>query len=70
MLNKPACNLSSRTKYIKPMDLAEQYSISKAQVYKLLAMPIFKDAIFKPSEKTIRVDQEKVHSIMKQYFNN
>ena len=60
----PACNLSSRTKYVKPKELAEQYSISKTQVYNLLAMPIFKEAIFKPSEKSIRVNQDKFYEIM------
>lgn len=67
-----ATNMCSRTKpkYVKPMELAETYSLSKAMVYKLLAMPIFKDAIFKPTEKSIRVDADKAHEIMKQHFNS
>lgn len=70
--DKVATNLCSRVrpKYIKPIELAEKYRISKQEVYKLLAMPIFKDAVFKPSEKSIRVDEDKAHEIMKQYFNN
>ena len=60
----------ARAKYITPKELAEQYSLSKAQVYKLLAMPMFKDAIVKPTEKSIRVNQDKVYEIMNQYFNN
>lgn len=67
----PATILSkSRAKYITPKDLAEQYSISLQQAYKLLTMPIFKEAIFKPSEKCIRVNQDKAYEIMEKYFNS
>ena len=60
----------SRVKYITPKEFAEQYCLSKAQVYKLLAMPIFKEAVFRPSEKLIRINQDKAYEIIKQYFNN
>ncbi len=67
----PATILSkSRAKYITPKQLAEQYSLSIKTVYKLLAMPIFKDAIFRPTEKSLRVNQDRVYEIMNQYFNN
>lgn len=65
----PASILSSRTKYIKPEEFAKQYSLSRSQVYKMLKMPIFADAIFKPSEKAIRINQDKAYEIMKQHFN-
>ena len=65
-----ATNLCSRTRrnFVKPSKIAEQYDISKAQVYRLLAMPIFAEAIEKVGEKTIRVDQDKFYEIREQYF--
>lgn len=60
----------SRAKYITPKELAEQYSLSKAQVYKLLAMPIFKEAVHRPSEKLIRINQDLIYDLMNKYFNN
>lgn len=60
----------SRTKYITPKEFAEQYCLSKAQTYKMLAMPIFKEAVFRPCEKLIRIDQDRAYEIMKQRFNN
>ncbi len=60
----------SRVKYITPKEFAEQYCLSKAQAYKLLAKPIFKEAVFKPSEKLIRINQDKAYEIMQQYFNS
>lgn len=59
----------SRCKYITVKDFMMQYSLKKSQAYKLLAMPIFKDAIFKPSEKLIRINQDKAYEIMEQHFN-
>lgn len=58
----------SRTKYVTPKQLAEQYDISKAQIYKLLNMPIFETAIFKLG-KNIRVNQDLFYEISKKYFN-
>lgn len=68
----PATKLQqkARAKYITPKQLAEQYNLSPKTIYKLLAMPIFKEAIFKPTEKSIRVNQDKAYEIMNQYFNN
>lgn len=60
----------ARIKYITPKKMAEQYSLSVKTVYKLLAMPEFREAIFKPTEKLIRVNQDKVYEIMEKYFNN
>lgn len=67
-----ATNICSktRTKYITPKEFAEIYRMSRQGAYKLLGRPIFKEAIFKPSEKLIRVDENKAHEIMKQHFNN
>lgn len=60
----------SRAKYITPKELAEQYSLSKAQVYKLLANPIFKEAVHRPSEKLIRINQDLIYDLMNKYFNS
>lgn len=59
----------SRTRYITVKEFMEQYSLSKSQAYKLIKNPIFSDAVFKPSEKLIRINQDKVYEIMEQYFN-
>lgn len=67
-----ATNICSRTRvrYITPKEFAEQYKLSKSQTYKMLAEPFFKEAIFKPSEKLIRIDHDKAIQIMKQRFNS
>lgn len=65
-----ATNICSRTRrnFVKPIKIAEQYDISKAQAYRLLSLPVFSEAIEKVGDKTIRVDQDKFYEIRKQYF--
>ena len=65
-----ATNLCSRTrtKFVRPIDIAEQYKISKAQVYRLLALPVFAEAVKKVGSRTISVDQDKFYEISEQYF--
>lgn len=58
----------TRRCFVKPAKIAEQYDISRAQIYRLLAMPIFAEAIIKAGEKSIRVDQDKFAEIREQYF--
>lgn len=65
-----ATNTCSRTRraFVKPSKIAEQYDISKAQIYKILALPVFEDAIIKIGDKGIRVDQDKFYEIREQYY--
>lgn len=65
-----ATNICSRTRrnFVKPSKIAEQYDISRAQVYRLLSLPVFSEAVEKVGDNTIRVDQDKFYEIRKQYF--
>lgn len=65
-----ATNICSRTRrnFVKPSKIAEQYEISRAQVYRLLSLPAFSEAVEKVGDNTIRVDQDKFYEIRKQYF--
>lgn len=58
----------SRTKYVKPLDLKEQYSMSKAQIYRILARPEMQEAIIKMGDRTIRVDQDRFFEICQQIY--
>lgn len=59
----------SRVKYVTPKEFQEQYSLSKAQAYKLLAMPEMQEAIIKTGEKSKRVNLDRAFEIMQQLFN-
>lgn len=65
-----ATNICSRKRsnFVKPSKIAEQYDISKAQIYKMLSLPVFADAIVKIGDKGIRVDQDKFYEIREQYY--
>lgn len=58
----------SRAKYVKPLDLVKQFSISKAQVYRILARPEMAEAVIKMGDSTIRVDQDKFFKISQQIY--
>lgn len=58
----------ARKKYVKVKDFQEQYSLSKSQVYKLLAMPEMKEAIIKMGTGCIRIDLDKAFDITQKIF--
>lgn len=58
----------SRRKFVEPKTIAEQYSISVKQVYKLLSLPVFDEAKIKVGPRGIRVDQDRFYEISEQYF--
>ena len=58
----------ARKKYVKPRQFAEQYDISKSQLYRILNMQEFQEAIIKVGEKTKRIDIDKAFEIMQQVF--
>ena len=59
----------ARVKYVTPKEFQEQYSLSKAQAYKLLAMPEMREAIIKTGEKSKKVNLDRAFEIMQQLFN-
>ena len=58
----------ARTKYITPKEFGEQFSISKAQVYKILARPEMQEAIIKMGTGCIRIDIDRAFEITQQIF--
>lgn len=61
--------LLTRRKFVRPKDIAEQYSISIEQVYKLINLPMFKEAVFRVG-RAITIDQDMFYEINRQYFNS
>lgn len=61
--------LLTRRNFVRPKDIAEQYKISKEQVYALIRSPVYQDAVFRVG-RAITIDQDKFYEISKQYFNN
>lgn len=66
----PATKLQGRArkKYISVKEFQEQYSLSKAQAYKILARPEMEEAKIKIGEKGIRIDLDRTFEIMQQIF--
>ena len=58
----------ARTKYITVKQFQEQFSISKAQAYKILARPEIEEAKIKVGEKAIRINLDRAFEIMQQIF--
>ena len=58
----------ARVKYVTIKEFAEQYSMSKAQAYRVLAMPEMQEAIIKTGEKSKRVNIDRAFEIMQQIF--
>ena len=66
----PATKLQERArkKYSTVKDFQEQYSLSRAQAYKILARPEFDEAKIKAGERSIRIDLDRAFEIMQQIF--
>lgn len=67
----PATKLQqkARVKYITVKEFQEQYSLSRAQAYKILAMPGMQEAIIKVGEKSKRINIDRAFEIMQQIFS-
>ena len=65
-----ATNCLSRTRrsFVSVKKIAEQYDVSDKQIYKLLAMPVFAEAVKRVGPRKISVDQDKFYEINEQYF--
>ena len=59
----------ARKKYITVKDFQNQYSLSRAQAYKILARPEFDEAKIKTGKRSIRIDLDRAFEIMQQIFN-
>lgn len=58
----------ARKKYVTVKDFQEQYSLSRAQAYKILARPEFDETKIKAGERSIRIDLDRAFEIMQQIF--
>lgn len=69
-VNMPATKLQekARKKYVTVNEFRNQYSLSKPQAYKILAMPEMKEAIMKVGKKGKRVDLDLAFEIMQKIF--
>lgn len=66
----PATKLQekARKKYVPVKDFQKQYSLSRSQAYKILAMPEMQEVKMKAGEKLIRIDLDRAFEIMQQIF--
>ena len=66
----PATKLQekARKKYITVKEFQEQYSLSKAQAYKILSRPEMEESKIKVGERGIRIDLDRAFEIMQQIF--
>lgn len=66
----PATKLQqkARTKYVTVKEFQEQYSLSKPQAYKILAMEEMREAVIRTGAKCIRVNLDRAFEIMQQIF--
>lgn len=66
----PATKLQERArkKYVSVKDFQKQYSLSRSQAYKILAMPEMQEVKMKAGEKLIRIDLDRAFEIMQQIF--
>ena len=58
----------ARKKYVTVKDFAEQFSISKPQAYRIIAMPEMQEAIIKTGTRNKKVDLDRAFEIMQQIF--
>jgi hypothetical protein len=59
----------ARKKYVTVKEFQNQYSLSRAQAYKILARPEFDEAKIKAGERSIRIDLDRVFEIMQQIYS-
>lgn len=66
----PATKLQekARKKYVTANEFMKQYSLSKAQAYRILKMPEMEEAVMKIGEKGMRVDLDLAYEIMQKIF--
>lgn len=58
----------ARIKYVTAKEFQQQYSLSKAQTYRILSRPEMQEAIIKVGNKAIRINLDRAFEIMQQIF--
>jgi predicted DNA-binding ArsR family transcriptional regulator len=58
----------ARKKYVTVKEFQEQYSLSRAQAYKILARTEMEETKIRVGEKGIRIDLDRAFEIMQQIF--
>ena len=58
----------ARIKYVTPKVFMDQFSLSKTQCYKILAMPEMEEAKIKIGNRGIRINIDRAFEIMQQIF--
>ena len=58
----------SRAKYVTVKEFQNQYSLSQAQAYRILAMNEMQEAVMRAGEKSIRVNLDLAFEIMQKIF--
>lgn len=65
-----ATNICSRSRrnFISVKKLAEQYDVTRQDIYAKLKLPEFAETIVKIGDRGIRVDQDKYYEILTQVY--
>lgn len=58
----------ARAKYITVKEFQEQYSLSRSQAYKIVAMPEMKEAVIKSGTRGKKINLDKAFEIMQKIF--
>ena len=58
----------ARAKYITVKEFQQQFSLSRSQAYKILAMPEMKEAVVKMGQRSKKVNLDKAFEIMQKIF--
>lgn len=58
----------ARTKYITVKEFQQQYSLSRSQAYKIVAMPEMKEAVIKSGTRGKKINLDKAFEIMQKIF--
>lgn len=58
----------ARAKYITVKEFQEQYSLSRSQAYRILAMPEMQEAVVKAGIRSKKVNLDKAFEIMQKIF--
>ncbi|MCI8587591.1 MAG: hypothetical protein HFJ49_03140 [Clostridia bacterium] len=67
----PATKLQekARIKYITVKDFQEQYSLSRAQAYRIIARPEMQEAVIKTGTRGKKVNLDRAFEIMQQIYS-
>lgn len=58
----------ARAKYITVKEFQQQYSLSRSQAYKIVAMPEMKEAVIKSGTRGKKINLDKAFEIMQKIF--